>query len=260
MENRRHISKLVIFSVCLAAATIGMIVSAYLLSRFMLKVQTTETKERSITVKGVAEKEVSSDLATFTSSISITSTTRQDGYKELEKVQDIFCKYLDSLGFVSSMRENASISCEARYKTIYTRNSKGQQVSESVFSHYELTYSTRIRTTEVKLVENNVLKINLLNAQGYDVSVSAPQYFISNPEQYKLELVNHASASAAERARTAAQHSGSKLGSLMFARQGVIQINAPASNETTDYGVYNTSTPQKVIRLVMTMEFELKEK
>ena len=61
-----------------------------------------------------------------------------------------------------------------------------------------------------------------------------------------------------DQSQFAAQHSGCKLGPLMVARQGVIQITAPASNETSDYGVYNTTTPQKVIRLVMTMEFELK--
>ena len=85
-----------------------------------------------------------------------------------------------------------------------------------------------------------------------------PRYFISNPEQYKLELVNAASASAAQRARTAAHHSGSELGPLMEARQGVIQITAPASTDTSDDGIYNTNSVQKVIRLVMTMKFALK--
>jgi len=258
MENRRYISKLVIFSVCLAAATIGMIVSAYLLSRFMLKVQTTETTERSITVKGVAEKEVTSDLATFRASITITATDRKAGYAELDKASKALCAHLDKLGFTAAMREDANMNCEAQYETKNYKDDNGKSYSVSKFIHYELTYSVRVRTTDVKLVESNVLKVNELISQNYEVAVSAPQYFISNPERYKLDLVDQASASAAERARTAAQHSGSKLGPLMVARQGVIQITAPASNDTSDYGVYNTSTPQKVIRLVMTMEFELK--
>ena len=103
-----------------------------------------------------------------------------------------------------------------------------------------------------------MLKIYELTARKQDVSVTDPQYYISNPEQYKLALVNEASASAAERARTAARQSGSELGPLMTARQGVIQITRPASNDTSDYGMYDTSSVQKVIRLVMTMEFALK--
>ena len=260
MENRRYISKLVIFSVCLAAATVGMIVSAYLLSRFMLKIQTTSTSvtERSITVKGVAEKEVTSDLATFSCSIKAKAATRPDGYKEITKLSQELCKHLDALGFTAAMRENASISCDEIYKTEYYTDENNKKASKLVFDYYDLTYSVRIRTANVKLVENNVLKVNDLTSKGFEVTVSAPQYFISNPERYKLELVNSASASAAERARTAAQHSGSKLGALMIARQGVIQITAPASNETSDYGIYDTGSVQKVMRLVMTMKFSLK--
>ena len=101
-------------------------------------------------------------------------------------------------------------------------------------------------------------KLYELTKDGIAISVTPVEYFISNPEQYKLELVDQASAAAAERARTAARQSGSRLGPLMTARQGVIQITSPASNETSDYGVYNTSSINKVMRLVMTLEFALK--
>ena len=115
-----------------------------------------------------------------------------------------------------------------------------------------------MRTKDVQVVEKNVLKIYELAAQRLDVFVGKPEYYISNPEQYKLELVDQASASAAERARIAAAQSGSAIGSLITARQGVIQITRQASNDTSDYGVYDTTSVNKIIRLVMTMEFALK--
>ena len=135
---------------------------------------------------------------------------------------------------------------------------RGKEIKENIFDHYYLTYSVRVRTNKVDVVAKNILKIHELAMRKLDVSITAPQYFISNPEQYKLELVNAASASAAERARTAARQSGSDLGPLMTARQGVIQITRSASNDTSDYGMYDTTSIQKVIRLVMTMEFALK--
>ena len=110
----------------------------------------------------------------------------------------------------------------------------------------------------MKLVAKNALKVYELAARKLNVEVTSPEYFISNPEQYKLVLVDQASASAAERARIAAAQSGSKLGPLMKARQGVIQITRPASSDSSDDGIYDTSSPTKVIRLVMTLEFELK--
>ena len=245
-----------IISISIAALTVGMVLSAFMLSRFMLKIQ--RTTEKSITVKGVAEKQVKSDIAAFTASVSIKAKSKAEGYVALEKTAKVFRAKLDSLGFTDNMREDESIYCAEINRTIVTKERNGKETREDVFDHYYLTYQVRIRTNQVATVAKNHLKIFELTARKLDVEVSKPQYYIGNPEQYKLELVNAASASAAERARTAAHHSGSKLGPLMTARQGVIQITRPASSETSDYGMYDTSSVEKVIRLVMTMEFELK--
>lgn len=238
------------------ALTAGIVISSFMLSRFMLKIQ--HSTEKNITVKGVAEKLITSDLAAFTCSVTVKGNTREAGYAELARAKAILWAKLDSLGFVAAMREDEAISCDPHYRTIKSKDKYGKETSESYFDHYELSYSVRVRTDNVKLVSGNVLRLHELAFQKLNISVSAPKYFINNPEQYKLELVNAASASAAQRARTAASHSGSTLGPLMEARQGVIQITAPASNETSDYGVYDTRSVQKVIRLVMTMKFALK--
>ena len=245
----------VLIAATIFAITIGMIVSAFLLSRFMLKVQ--HSSEKSIKVKGVAEKLITSDLAAFTCSVSVQAQTKAEGYSTLDRTAKLLESKLDSLGFTENMREDKNISCVAKYRTVKTVE-KNRETSTQIFDHYQLTYSLRVRTNDAKLVEKNLLKIYELSGRKLDIDVSTPEYYISNPEQYKLDLVDQASSAAAERARTAAARSGSKLGPLMNARQGVIQITAPASTETSDYGVYNTSSLQKVIRLVMTMEFELK--
>ena len=243
-------------SFALIALIAGIVVSAFMLSRFMLKIQ--HSTEKKITVKGVAEKAVTSDIATFSCSVKAKGNDKVAGYRALEADKKRLLAYLDALGFTGDMREDEEIDCSTRYRTVKKEDSKGNQTSESIFSHYELTYSLRVRTSNVKLVSEKVLKLHGLAAHGVDVFVGTPCYFISNPEQYKLELVNSASASAAQRARTAARQSGSELGPLMEARQGVIQITAPASTDTSDDGIYNTNSVQKVIRLVMTMKFALK--
>lgn len=245
-----------IAAIAIIAITSGIVISSFMLSRFMLKIQ--HSTEKCITVKGVAEKLVTSDLAAFKTSITVKGQTRAEGFSELARARKILCAKLDSLGFTAAMREDENIDCDAHYRTVKTRDKSGRETTNSYFDHYKLTYSVRVRTENVKLVADNFLKLHELTNNQYNVSLVSPRYFIQNPEQYKLELVNSASASAAARARTAANHSGSELGPLMEARQGVIQITAPASNETSDYGVYDTSSVQKVIRLVMTMKFALK--
>ena len=242
--------------IAVIALTAGIVLSSFMLSRFMLKIQ--HSTEKNITVKGVAEKLITSDIAAFRVSITVKGATREAGYAELSKARQILCAKLDALGFTAPMREDEDITCVEHYRTVKSRDKFGKETSNSYFDHFRLTYSVRVRTSNVQLVNANVLKIHDLAAQKWDISVESPRYFINNPEQYTLELVNAASASAAQRARVAAGNSGSTLGPVLEARQGVIQITAPASNDTSDYGVYDTKSVQKVIRLVMTMKFSLK--
>ena len=255
MEKSSSVAKITIISFALISVIIGMTISAYMLSRFMLNVQ--RTTEKSITVKGVAEKEITSDLASFGCSISVTSPDKAEAYNKLTNATNILNKKLDLLGFTEDMRFDKNITCSKQYYNSKT-TVNGRTTEKEVFAHCLVTYSLTIRTKNVELVDKNILKLHTLAQNSVDISVGTPEYFISNPEQYKLELVNQASASAAERAKVAAGQSGSRVGTLLTARQGVIQITAPASSDTSDYGTYNTSSYKKVIRMVMTMTFSLK--
>lgn len=245
----------IFITLAVISLTAGIVLSAFMLSRFMLKIQ--HSTEKCITVKGVAEKTVTSDIAAFTCNVSVKGNTRAEAYNAIDKAKRILLAQLNRLGFSAAMREDERLSCEERYHTVKTRVN-GKEETRSYFDHYRMTYSVRIRTNNVSLVEKNHLRIYELAAYKMEISHTSPRYFISNPEQYKLELMDSASASAAARATVAARKGGSTLGPLMEARQGVIQITAPASNETSDYGIYDTGSIQKVIRLVVTMKFSIK--
>ena len=112
----------------------------------------------------------------------------------------------------------------------------------------------------MKILENASVQLYSLTAAGININISSVEYFISNPEQYKLELIDSATQAAYQRAKVMAEKCGSKLGNLTNARQGVIQITRPASNDTSDYGTYDTRTINKVMRVVVTLDFELAEK
>ena len=97
-------ANLVIIAISIVAVTAGIIISSFMLSRFMLKIQ--HSTEKSISVKGVAEKMITSDLAAFNCSISVKGNTRAEGYAAVEKASQVLCAKLDSLGFVADMRED----------------------------------------------------------------------------------------------------------------------------------------------------------
>ncbi|MPM66964.1 hypothetical protein SDC9_113878 [bioreactor metagenome] len=240
---------------CVLALTLGVVASSWMLSRFMLRIQ--HTTEKIITVKGVAERTVRADLGTFSCTVSVKSTVLENGYAGLAAATRMLRGKLAELGFNPDEIEDDSIDCSSVSKTVKIREN-GKETSTDVFDYYLFIHTLRVRTARVDVMAQNAFKIYDLAAQKINISVTRPEYYISAPEQYKLELVDEASAAAAQRAATVAQKCGSRLGALLTARQGVIQITRPASNDTTDYGVYDTTSVDKVMRLVMTMDFALK--
>ena len=94
--------------------------------------------------------------------------------------------------------------------------------------------------------------------QGFESDTDAPSFTVSTIEQTKLELLEKATANAYERAQTLARGSGSAVGNLVSASQGVYQIVARGSTSSSDYGEFNTSSIDKTARIVVTLEYAVK--
>jgi hypothetical protein len=58
-----------------------------------------------------------------------------------------------------------------------------------------------------------------------------------------------------ERARTLADGSGSRVGRLINASQGVIQVLARGAIDGGEWGQYDTSTIDKTLRVVVSLEY-----
>jgi hypothetical protein len=93
---------------------------------------------------------------------------------------------------------------------------------------------------------------------GVEVESGSPVYKVSSIEKTKLELLEQATANAYERAQVLARGSGSGVGSLVSASQGVYQIVARGSTGSSDYGEYDTSSIDKTARVVVTLEYAVR--
>lgn len=237
----------------------AIIASAALISRPALRLNkvTSTSTEKTIKVKGVAEKNIVSDLGAFDVTISCNSKDIPSGYKELERIDSLLTAKLNELGIKNENIQNPSIGYSSVNREISAKDGN-KVITRSVFSHYRFSKHCRVISRDVKCVENASVKLYELTTKGIELNIVNVQFFVSDLEQYKLELVDAATKSAYQRAQTVAVTSGAELGELIIARQGVIQITRPASDETSDYGVYDTRTIDKVMRLVVTLEYSLK--
>ena len=231
-----------------------------------LKSDTTTTNtvatEKTITVKGVAEKEIISDMGSMDIYIYFNAKNKEtgitDGYKQIKENYAAMLDQLKKIGLSEKDLENIRIDYEQVDKYVSVKEGD-KTISKSEFQHYRFSCRCRIVSSDVKAVEKASVELYNLIENGIEITLGNPQFFVNDLEQYKLELVDSATASAYQRAETLASKSGAQLGPLLTARQGVIQITRTASNETSDYGVYDTTSIKKVMRLVVTSEFSLKK-
>lgn len=237
----------------------GAIASSALLSRSSVNLQKTNrySTEKVIKVKGVAEKTLISDIGAFELTATCTSVNIPDGYREINRINEVIRQKFADLKISPDYIQNENISHSAIFKDVPTKNGD-KIIMRRTFSHYEFTRTYRIVSNEVKNLENASLKLYDLAEKNINIAISSVRYFINNPEKYKLDLVDSATKAAYQRAKIVADTCGADLGPLLVGRQGVIQITRPASNDTSDYGIYDTSSINKVMRLVMTLEFALR--
>lgn len=254
MFDTKKMAVIVICSVFILSG--GVVVSAFMLSKFAVKIQKSHVPVANITVKGVAEKEIVSDIGTFGCSISCKAKDIAAGYAEINRLNNLLQAKFRELGIKPEWIENESVNYRCVNKTISRKSNNIERVTEE-FSHYLFTRYCRVRSEDVKKIEQASFRLYELTSYGVNISIDSVQFFISDLEQYKLDLIDSASASAFQRAEVVAEKCGANLGKLIKARQGVIQITCPASNETSNYGIYDTSTIKKVMRLVVTLDFEL---
>ena len=94
--------------------------------------------------------------------------------------------------------------------------------------------------------------------KGIEVTVYSPEYFITDIDKYKMELLAQATQNGYDRARLIARSSGGSIAKLKSAKQGVFQIMPPDSNDISDYGIYDLSSIIKSARIVVTLTYQLK--
>jgi hypothetical protein len=94
-------------------------------------------------------------------------------------------------------------------------------------------------------------------ADGVTIERAAPIFRLLNLADVKKDLLESAAKDAQGRANTMVTGSGTSLGALLEASQGVIQISAKDRIDESDSSQVDIHSIDKTIRVVVTMRFEL---
>jgi uncharacterized protein len=229
-----------------SALAIGLIVAAALVSASLERIKLAGDK---ITVKGYAEQKVVSDAGTWRGTVTVRSRELQSGYRELEADAAKLQALLKQLA-----GEQASVGVgPVATRPRYAMTESGMQTGDVV--GYELERAFELGSKDVALIGRVAQQASALVSEGVSVSSQPPQYFYEDLNSIKVRLIGAATQDAQLRAEQFAANSGVTVGPLRSASQGVFQITRPNSTETADYGSYDTSTIEKVVKAVVTVEY-----
>jgi hypothetical protein len=230
------------------ALAVGLVLSASIVSRSLERIKLAGDRIR---VKGYAEERVISDAGTWRGTVSVRASDLRDGYRRLEADTASILERLQALG-----GEAASPSVSpATTRVIYEVGPQGQQTSR--VSAYELDRNFEISSSDVALISRLANGASSLISEGVQINSWPPQYFYGNLNEVKVRLIGAAMRDSLLRAQQFADNSGVTVGPLRSASQGVFQITRPNSTETEDYGSYDTSTVEKVVKAVVTAEYSV---
>jgi hypothetical protein len=228
------------------ALAVGLVVAAGLVARSLERIKLAGDK---ITVKGYAEEKVVSDAGTWRATVTVRAADLQSGYRALEA---------DTARVKALLASAAGESAAVSVSPVATRPQHeigpgGAQTGR--VTGYELDRNFEFSSGDVALIARVAAQASTLISEGVNVNSWPPQYFYSDLNAVKVRLIGAATRDAQLRAGQFAAGSGVTVGPLRSASQGVFQITRPNSTETADYGSYDTSTVEKVVKAVVTVEY-----
>ena len=198
------------------------------------------SKDRRVTVKGLAEREVPADQVTW----SISTTEMGDDLPELYNRISRQSEKIKSFMVKNGLNEK-----EITINPPSVNDLEANTWSENRKSYrYTASTTVTVYTKDVERVNSVIYKQGDLLRQGVAIESSYPDYEFVSFQEMKPEMMEEAIKNAQKTAVQFAQASDSKLGGILTAGQGQFEIDDRDQN-----------TPYiKKLRVVTTVTYALR--
>lgn len=221
-----------------ALLAIGVMSGGYLLGDGLKRAR---AADRSVTVRGLAEKDVTADLATWSISYSATGFDLPSVRAEIDNNTRELKAYFASLDF----KPDALTPIGAGVN---------QYLNNGV-NNITITQRMLLRTTDIARAQRAVAQQFDLVRRGVTLQEgSGMRYSFTKLNDLKPPMVAAATKDARNAAEQFAQDSGISVGSIKSATQGYFSIDA----RDGEGGDGSSDTPYKKVRVVTTVDFYLK--
>lgn len=246
MENGtpRHIGYFIVLALLVLACGIG-----YASTNVYNGLREFKSYDRFVTVKGLAQKDVTADLALWPISYTETGNDLTALQGVMEQRGAAVVAFLKVHGVKDHEIELQQVSVQDLLAQGYRQEGVEQ-------ARYILTQTYMVRTENVDAVYKAAQHVGDLIKQGVVLAQggSGPTYLYTKLNDIKPDMIAQATQNARDAADQFAKDSGQEVGDIRTAYQGVFQILA----RDDTYAVSEPQQVNKTVRVVSTIDFYLK--
>lgn len=219
---------------------VGMVAGGYLLGDGLTRAH---IADRSVTVRGLAERDVMADLATWTISYSASGFDLPAVRADIDASTGALKDYFQGLGFKADELKPIGAGVN-------------QYINNGV-KNITITQKMLLRTTDIVRAQKAVAQQFDLVRRGVTLQEgSGMTYSFTKLNDIKPEMVAEATRDARKAAEQFAKDSGTGVGGIRSATQGYFSIE-PRDGESASGGYGASDTPYKKVRVVTTVDFYL---
>ena len=217
----------------------GLIVGGYLMGDGLVRMK---QSDRAVTVRGLAEREATADLATWTIAYSAKAGDLQSAQSKVDNDTKAIREFFNSLGFKAD--------------DLQPTGANVSQYNENGVSTYTVKQRLSLRTTDIAKAQAAVKRQFDLVKQGVELEEgSGMAYTYTKLNDIKPEMIALATKDARKSAEQFAKDSGTDVGSIKSATQGYFEVTARDGDSGGGWGV--SDSPYKKVRVVTTVEYYL---
>lgn len=231
-----------------AIFAVGLTTSGYALGDGFRRYKLAE--QRTVSVRGVSERNVTADLATWSIAFSHEGTELGPVQQSVDQQARLVRAFFQRSGFRPGDVTDSDVSLSREQPTDREGNPVGPQV-------LTVRRSIQLRTSDVIKARAAYAGQAALLRDGVELSGSSISYTFTKLNELKPEMIAEATQNARRSAERFARDSGASVGRIKTASQGYFSVGARDGEDCDDCGSSGGRTPFQKVRVVTTIDYDI---
>ena len=244
----QHVPDRAVLLGAVAIFSMGLTTSGFALGDGLRRSKMAE--HRSVTVRGVSERNVTADLATWSIGFSHQGEDLASVQQSVDEQARAVRAFFQRAGFRPDDITDADVS----FSREQPKDNDGKPVGPQRLT---VSRSIQLRTGDVMKVRAAYTRQAELLRANVELSQSSASFTFTGLNRLKPEMIAEANQTARRSAEQFAHDSGAQVGKLKTASQGYFAVGARDGEDCDDCGSSGGSSPFQKVRVVTTIDYDL---